>query len=123
MAQIELKKYGIVNIDTQLTAATFMDLQDEGAIDSDFLDKIMNATGESDIPLRLKLNTLYAAYREANKDEFLSYEDFIRSYQIDYIQLTYVIGAVVTKQDVATFSEFANSLTKKIPKTGAGAGK
>ncbi|HBJ8545887.1 hypothetical protein HXA92_12310 [Listeria monocytogenes] len=123
MAQIELKKYGIVNIDTQLTASTFMDLQDEGVVDKDFLDKIVNVTGESDIPLRLKLNTLYATYREANRDEHISYEEFIRSYQIDYIQLTYVIGAVITKQDVDVFSEFANSLTKKIPKSGASSGK
>ncbi|EAA0129583.1 TPA: hypothetical protein ACKPC6_002361 [Listeria monocytogenes] len=123
MAQIELKNHGMVDIDTQLTAATFMDLQDEGIVDKDFLDKIVNATAEADLPLRLKLNTLYAAYREANKVEYLSYEEFIRSYQIDYIQLTYCIGAVITKQDVETFSGFADSLMKKIPKSAGSSGK
>ncbi|MBC1616426.1 hypothetical protein HB904_09515 [Listeria booriae] len=123
MAQIELKKYGTLDIDTRLTAMTFMTLQDEGVVDKDFLDKIVNATNGVEIPLRLKLNVLYAAYREANKVEYLSYEEFISSYQLDFIELNYVVGAAITKQDVSDFSGFANSLTKKIPKSEGSSGK
>ncbi|AQY50511.1 Gp11 protein [Listeria weihenstephanensis FSL R9-0317] len=123
MAQIELKNYGMVDIDTQLTAATFLTLQDEGIVDKDFLDKIINATVESEIPLKIKLNTLYAAYREANETDYLDYQTFIKSYQIDYVQLTLVVGAAIVKKNVDEFGAFSQTLIKKIPKTGTSSGK
>ncbi|WP_260485430.1 hypothetical protein [Listeria booriae] len=119
MAQLELKNDVVVDIDTQLTAHTLITLQDEGVVDKDFIDRMLNAGVEDEIPLRVKLNAVYAAYREANKVNYLDYDTFMMEYQIDLIKVNTICAAAVLGKDVAKFSHYANSLVKKIPKEGS----
>lgn len=109
--KIELNDGTEVSIDVNVTALTLFDLQREKVIDGDFLKQFLkgdaNDIGMEPVPM---LQAIYAAYRQKNQKDYMSFKDFLANYSLDIEVAIEIYFAVISK-------EMRKAFQKNFPKT------
>lgn len=115
MEEITLLDGTVKKIDINVTALTLFKLQKEKVIDGDFLKGFMKQNPDLD-PISV-LQSVYAAYRQANSKDYLKFEEFLESYQLDIETDMPIYFSVISKQSKKDFQKAFAS------KTGSSNGK
>ncbi|KHD85682.1 hypothetical protein NG54_07935 [Heyndrickxia ginsengihumi] len=103
----------VKEVDINVTAMTLFKLQKEKVIDGTFLKGFMKADVDLD-PIST-LQALYAAYRQANKNDYLKFEEFLENYELDIENDMPIYFAVISKKAKKSFQE---NFAKKVAGTG-----
>lgn len=104
--QLELINGETVKVDANVTALTLFNLQREKVINGDFLKGFMKSSeNDMDLDPIAVLQAVYAAYRQANQKDPLSYESFLANYQLDMETDIEIYFAVISKQSRKLFQK------------------
>lgn len=90
-------------IDINVNSLTLFQLQKEGVINGTFLKGFMKKEADLD-PVSI-LQAIYAAYRQANKKEFIKFEEFINNYTMDIETGIPIYWSVVSKKAKKQFQK------------------
>mgnify|MGYP001026067503 CR=1 FL=1 len=113
--EITMNDGTVREVDINVNALTLFKLQKEGVINGNFLKGFMKEDMDLD-PISV-LQAVYAAYRQANKEDYLKFDAFLESYQLDVENDLPIYFAVVSRQ---AKNKFQKSFSAK---TGALSGK
>ncbi|MED4492831.1 hypothetical protein [Heyndrickxia coagulans] len=102
-------------VDINVNALTLFKLQKEGVINGNFLKGFMKEDIDLD-PISV-LQAIYAAYRQANKEDYLKFDAFLESYELDIENDLAIYFAVISKKAKKQFQKGFYA------KTGASTGK
>lgn len=93
----------VKEVDINVTALTLFKLQKEKVIDGDFLKGFMKQDVDLD-PISV-LQSVYAAYRQANQKDFLKFNEFLENYSLDIETDMAIYFAVISKKAKKKFQE------------------
>jgi hypothetical protein len=112
--EITFNNEEVKEVDVNVSALTLFKLQKEKVIDGDFLKGFMKQEADLD-PISV-LQAVYAAYRQANPKDFITFEAFLENYSLDIETDMNIYFAVISKKAKKKFQENFN-------KKAAGSGK
>ncbi|EOO36947.1 hypothetical protein IIU_01550 [Bacillus cereus VD133] len=96
--EITLSNGKVVKTNPNLNALTLFKLEKEGIIDKGFLSTLLSAGGMQNIDILDTFRIVYAAYREANPNEYMEFEAFMAVYNVDMSESFEYFGAVMKKE-------------------------
>lgn len=97
----------VKEVDINVTSMTLFKLQKEKVIDGDFLKGFMKKEADLD-PVSI-MQGVYAAYRQANKKDYLKFDDFFENYLFDFETDGEIYFAVISKRAKKKFQEKFNA--------------
>lgn len=105
--EIEFNDGTVKEVDVNVTALTLFNLQKEGVIDGIFLQGFMPKKGSNRVDLDpvAVLQAVYAAYRQANKQGYMKFNDFLENYSLDMETDMPIFTSVISKKAKKKFQE------------------
>lgn len=107
--EITMNDGTVREIDINVNALTLFKLQKEGVINGDFLKGFMKQEADLD-PISV-LQGVYAAYRQANKKDYLKFDQFLEAYELDIENDMPIYFAVVSKKAKKKFQKSFSAKT------------
>jgi len=101
--EIELIDGQTVEVDVNVSALTLFKLQKEKVIDGTFLKGFMKE--EPDLDPTSILQGVYAAYRQANPKDYMSYQEFLENYVMSTETDFEIYFAIISKEARKSFKE------------------
>jgi hypothetical protein len=105
--QIEFRDETVKDADENVSALTLFQLQKEGVIDGTFLQGFLPKKNKEDMDLDpiSVLQAVYAAYRQANPKDVMSYNDFLANYDLDIEVGMPIYYSVISKKAKKKFQQ------------------
>lgn len=94
--QITLSNGNTVQINPNLNAYVLFELEKEGVITKTFMGSLF-ATNTQNIDVLDAIRTVYAAYRQATPTNYLSFDEFMKLYQVDMTEAVQIFMAIVKR--------------------------
>ncbi|MGG0360337.1 hypothetical protein ABEY57_13520 [Bacillus tropicus] len=94
----ETKETKEVKVNPNLTAWTLFNLEKERIISKSFLSTLLTTGNERSMDLLDSIRVVYASYRQANPNDYLDFESFMKQYEVDMTEALEIFGTVLGKQ-------------------------
>ncbi len=111
--EITFKDGSVREVDIDINALTLFKLQKEKVIDGNFLKGFMKGEDVDLDPISV-IQGVYVAYRQANKKDYLKFEDFLENYDFNIDTDMPIYFGVISKQARTQFKQhFAKNVVSK----------
>lgn len=94
----ETKEKKEVKVNPNLTAWTLFNLEKENIISKSFLSTLLTTGNERSMDLLDSIRVVYASYRQANLNDYLDFESFMKQYEVDMTEALGIFSTVLGKQ-------------------------